>query len=402
MWMECDRICFASKNLYNQGLYRIITHYENTGLYKNYYALNKELISEKQVDYYAMNTKVSQQTLRKIDKNFKSYFAALKSYAKNPSSFTGRPCIPRYKHKTKGRANAEFTVQAISKKELKNGILKLANTDIRIPTKRVVKHVMVVPINNGSYKVQIIYEQKELEFKCNNKYAGIDIGLNNLSTVVSNTKLKPLIINGRPLKSINQYFNKRLAKYKSELPNYLTFDNEKKQRTSSRKINKLTHKRNCKVNDYMHKQSHALVKILKQSDISKVVIGKNDQWKTGINIGKKNNQKFVSIPHARYIHMLTYKLKLVGIEVICREESYTSKCSFLDNEDICKHDKYLGVRVKRGLFKTEFGFKWNADCNGAANILKKEIPNAFADGIEGIVVSPVRIKSHTRLKAILL
>lgn len=132
---------------------------------------------------------------------------------------------------------------------------------------------------------------------------------------------------------------------------------------------------------------------MKQANISKVVIGKNKQWKTEVNTGVKNNQKFVSIPHARFIDILVYKLRLAGIDSICNEESYTSKCSFLDNEPIKKRETYLGRRIKRGMFKTSSGKNWNADCNGAANILSKAIPNCFTNGIEAIVVSPERVKS---------
>lgn len=396
LWKECDRICFLSKNLYNQALYRVNRHYERTGLYKNYNEITKELAKEKQFDYIAINTKISQQTLRLLDRNFRSYFNALKSYRKDPSKFKGEPQIPHYKHKTKGRFNAEFTIQTISSKELKYGILKLSSTAIRIKTDREVQHARIVPLKNGYYKIEIIYLKKEAKLIKNKKYVGIDTGLNNLATVVSNCELKPFIINGRPLKSINQYYNKKLAKLKSELPFYTNKKGENVQRKSSKKIESLTHKRNCKVNDYMHKESRKLVNILKQHDISKSVIGKNDQWKNEINIGKKNNQKFVSIPHARFINMMIYKQRLDGIDSVCREESYTSKCSFLDNEKIKKHETYLGRRIRRGLFKDSKGYKWNADCNGASNILKKEIPNAFANGIEGVVVHPIRIKSYIK------
>lgn len=393
-WKECDRICFASKNLYNQALYRVKKHYEETGLYKNYNALAKELASEKQADYTCLNTKVSQQTLMILDKNMKSFFKSLKEYKKCPSKFTGSPKLPKFKHKNKGRNIAVFTIQAISSKELKKGFAKLASSLISIKTDKTVQQIRIVPLATGQYKIELIYIKAEMELVINTNYAGVDLGLNNLATVAMNNGGKSFIINGKPLKSINQYYNKRLAKLKSELPNVL-INGEKKQKSISKKINKLTHKRNCKINDYMHKSSRVLVDILKQNNISKVVIGKNKQWKTEINIGKKNNQKFVSIPHAKFIQMVEYKLNLIGIDAICREESYTSKCSFLDNEPIKKHDNYLGRRVKRGLFRSSKGIKYNADVNGAANILKKEIPTAFNGyGIEGVVVHPIRIKSY--------
>jgi putative transposase len=393
-WKECDRICFLSKNLYNQALYRVIKHYEETGLYKNYNSLVKELASEKQIDFTSLNTKVSQQTLMILDKNMKSFFKSLSEYKKCPSKFTGSPQLPKFKHKKKGRNIVVFTNQAISSKELKKGYAKLSSSLISIKTDKDVQQVRITPLTTRQYKIEIIYLKDEPALVINKIYAGIDLGLNNLATVVINDNSSPFIINGKPLKSINQYYNKKLAKLKSELPKILR-KGEKKQKSTSKKINKLTHKRNCKINDYMHKSSKILVDILKQNNVSKVVIGQNKQWKTEINIGRKNNQKFVSIPHSKYIQMLEYKLKLVGVETICREESYTSKCSFLDNEPIKKHDVYLGIRIKRGLFRSSKKIKINADVNGSANILKKEIPTAFDGyGIEGVVVHPIRIKSY--------
>ena len=397
-WKECDRLCFASKNLYNQALYRVIKQYEKDKTYKSYNKLDKELSLENQVDYRALPAKVSQQTLRILNNNFTSYFRALAKYKKSKEGFTGEPSLPRYKHKIKGRSVVTFTIQAISAKGLKKGYMKLSGTEISIRTDKKVQQARIIPMQNGSYKIEIIYLKKEPLLIKNKRYAGIDIGLNNLATVVTNCEERPFIMNGKPLKSINQYYNKKLAKLKSELPllskEKVSKTGNRIQRSSSKKIAKLTHKRNCKIRDYMHKSSRKLVNKLKQANISKVVIGKNKQWKNEINIGSKNNQKFVSIPQAIYINMVEYKLRLEGIKSILREESYTSKCSFLDDESIEKHDNYVGKRVSRGMFKTATGKRWNADCNGAANILKKEIPNAFSNGIEVIVVSPVRVKSY--------
>lgn len=397
-WQECDRLCFASKNLYNQALYRVLKEYEATKTYKSYGKLDKELSSENQVDYRRLPAKVSQQTLKLLDKNFKSYFKSLKAYKKNPDNFTGYPQPPHYKNKLKGRFATTFTIQAISKVELKDGIIKPSGSNIRIPTDKKVQQFRIIPIPTGAYKLEIVYLKDEVALIENERYAGIDIGLNNLATVVTNCEVRPFIINGKPLKAINQFYNKKLAELKSELPllpkHILSETGNRIQKGKSKKTHKLTHKRNMKINDYMHKQSRMLVNILKQANISKVVIGKNKQWKQKINIGSQNNQKFVSIPQATFINMVIYKLKLDGITAICREESYTSKCSFLDNEPIKKQAKYLGTRIKRGLFRTATGKKWNADCNGAANILIKEIPNCFTNGIEAIVVSPVRIKSY--------
>jgi putative transposase len=196
--------------------------------------------------------------------------------------------------------------------------------------------------------------------------------------------LKPIILNGKPCKSINQYYNKKIAFFKS----ILTTENKK---ISTRVLN-LTLKRDNKIKDYLHKSSRYIVNHLISNQINTLIIGKNKEWKKEINIGKRNNQNFVQLPHSIFISMLEYKCKLLGIRVIITEESYTSKCSFLDNEAICKHSNYLGKKVKRGLFKSFQGKYINADLNGSLNILKKVVPNTiYSNGIEVIVVSPVSI-----------
>jgi IS605 OrfB family transposase len=384
---ECDRICFNSKNLYNQALYRVKLKHNFENSYLNYFDLTKELNRENQLDFRAMQAGVSQQTLMLLDKSYKSFFNALRDYKVNPNKYKSCPKPPKFKHKENGRFQATFTENAISKKSLKKGLIKLAGVDFTIPNAfDKINQVRIIPKTNDLYCIEIVYEKQELAPVTNKNYAGIDIGLNNLAAVVTND-CKSFIVNGRPLKSINQYYNKKLAKLKSELPFY---KNTKIQIKSSNKIKKLTCKRNNKIKDYLHKASTKVVNTLKQADISKIVIGQNKDWKQSINIGKKTNQNFVSIPHANYINMITYKAQLLGMEVICREESYTSKCSFLDNETVRKHNEYKGRRIKRGMFRSEKGLLINSDINGSCNILKKEVPNAFANGIEGILVFPIK------------
>lgn len=166
---------------------------------------------------------------------------------------------------------------------------------------------------------------------------------------------------------------------------------------TSRKIKKLTHKRNCLIDNYLHNASRFIINHLAANRIGTLVIGKNDNWKRGINLGSRNNQNFVAIPHARFIQMLTYKAQLAGIAVKVIEESYTSKCSFLDNEPICKHGEYRGKRIQRGLFRAGDGRLINADVNGSANIMVKAFPNAFAEGIQGLVVRPVRVTPYKKV-----
>ena len=318
-----------------------------------------------------------------LDKNWKSFFALCKLYSKNKSSLSGKPNLPKYLHKTNGRFVTTYELGAISKKHLKNNIISLSKTNIKLKTRVDVNSInqcRIVP-KNGYYVIEIVYESDCVDLKeDNNRYCSIDLGLNNLATVTSNA-IKPIIINGKPLKSINQYYNKKKGKLQSQLELEL-------KRKSSKRINKLSLKRNNKITDYLHKSSRYIINHLVSNDINTLVIGNNKEWKQEINIGKVNNQNFVTIPHSRFIDMLKYKCELLGIRFIITEESYTSKCSFIDNEDICKHVNYCGNRVKRGLFKSKEGILINADVNGGLNILRKAVPEISFEGIEVIAVSP--------------
>ena len=362
LFSECDRVCLLSKNLYNYANYIVrqsFTNKENSK-YLNYYDMNKLLKNEK--DYCLLPRKVSNQTLMLLDKNWKSFFASIKSWSKNKTKFTGRPSLPKYLDKSKGRFVSTYEKGAISIKELKKGFVKLSGTNISVKTdKQNINQCRVIP-RNGFYIIEIIYTIPNIEQKPDNgRYSSIDLGLNNLATISSNV-IKPIIINGKPIKSINRYYNKKLAKLRSN-------------KNSKSKIHSLCNKRNNKIKDYLHKSSRYIVNHLVSNGINTLVVGHNKGWKQDINIGKVNNQKFVNIPYDMFINMLKYKSEMAGIKLILNEESYTSKCSFLDGEDIKKHEKYMGKRVKRGLFKTSSGKFINADLNGSLNILRKVVGN---------------------------
>lgn len=382
IYKEIDALGFKSKNLYNKANYIIRQEFIINKVYLNYNKIQKLLQNEE--EYKELPRKVSQQILIMLDKNWKSFFKAMKEYNKNSDKFKGRPRLPKYKDKIKGRNILIYTIQAISKTQLKKGVVKLSGSNIKIKTKQKnIKQVRIIP-GNKEYILEVIYEQQENKLNLDiNNIIGIDIGLNNLATVTSNKKgFSSYIVNGRPLKAINQYYNKQ----KSKLMSYV------RDKGTSNKIIKLTNKRNKKIEYYLHNSSRYIINNCIKNDIGTIVIGQNKEWKQNINIGKQNNQKFVSIPHSKFIEQLKYKSELVGIKVLTTEESYTSKCSFLDNEPISKQEKYLGTRVKRGLFITAQNKKINADMNGACNIIKKVIPSAFNGyGIEGVVVHPLRI-----------
>ena len=369
LFNELDNMCFLSKNLYNKGLYIVRQHFFNTEKYLNYNTLENILKKSKDVDYYALPTKVSQQILMVLDNNFKSFFKLLEK--KKKGLYKEKVKIPKYLDKD-SRNLLIFTSQAISKKFIKNGIIKLSNVKHVVKTKvKVVKQVRIIHKGNHIV-VEVLYEKQSKDIVTNNRYAAIDLGLNNLATISSNVT-KPFIVNGKPLKSINQYYNKTKSNLQSKLKN-----NEK----SNKRISSLNLKRNNKINDYLHKSSTFIVNYLVSNNISMLIVGHNKEWKQNIKIGKKNNQNFVSIPHSRFKELLKYKCELEGIKYIEIEESYTSKCSFLDNEEICKHTSYKGKRVKRGLFKSNDGTLINSDVNGSLNILKKVVGNFDYDPIE--------------------
>ena len=375
-----DFAAFASKNLYNAANYVIRQEFIHTGRYITYPELARLMKGSE--PYRALPAKVAQQVLINLDKNWQSFFATILEWKEHPEKFHGKPSLPRYKEKQKGRHILVYTTQALSKSRLRDGIIKPSQLSIEVKTKqKKINQVRIVP-RKTHYVLEVVYEQKEVPAKVNQDYiAGADLGLNNLAAVASNKPgFVPVVVNGRPLKSINQYFNKRRANLQSQLGF-----------STSHQIERLTDKRNRKIKHFLHVASRRIIHHLVAEEIGTLVIGKNPNWKQKINIGRQNNQNFVSIPHAQFVSMLTYKAQLVSIKVIVTEESYTSKCSFLDLEPIQKHEVYVGRRIKRGLFQSQSGRLINADVNGAYNILRKVAPNAFSNGVEGVVVHPLKV-----------
>ena len=372
-----DEVCFKSKNLYNAALYEIRQHFFDTKQFLNWLSVDKLFKEKKQDDYYSLPCKVSQQTLKLLNQNFKSFFSLLKK-----KNYTKKKSIPKYLDKVKGRFVAVYTNQAISKKALRSGIIQLSGTDFKIRTKvdgNYINQVRIVP-KNSYYKVEVVYEVEEIEeLEDNGRYAAIDLGVNNLATVSFNTS-KPFIINGKPLKSINQFYNKRKAELSSILQKG---EDSKHSEKHSKKLNAISAKRDRFFRDYFYKISHGILRYAVENDIDTIVVGKNQEWKQNINNGKKNNQAFVSIPFAKFTFTFKLLCAKYGIQYIETEESYTSKASFLDGDEIPtyggsdeKHT-FSGRRVSRGIYKSSDGTKLNADINGASNIIRKTIPTAF-------------------------
>jgi putative transposase len=378
-----DELCFLSKNLYNFALYTIKKEFESTGKWIRYNDLDKLMQSNE--NYKLLPAAGSQQILMVLDKNLKGYFALLRMWKKDKTKLRGCPKFPKFKDKIKGRNLLIFTDNQF--KYIENIIVFPKKAKLApLTTKQTnVKQVRIVP-RLDNYVIEVIYKKDAKILTFTEKWSSIDLGLNNLATVACE---RPFIINGKPLKSINQYYNKKFAEMQSKLKhNY--------GKNSSNKLRKLTQKRTNKINDYLHKASRNVVDTLVQQNVTNLVIGLNKEWKQSINLGSKTNQKFVQIPHARFIDMIKYKSELEGICVFVREESYTSKCSALDLETIEKHETYLGKRTCRGMFVSVKGRKINADLNGALNILRKETINKGLEMVQtlsgrGQVVWPLKI-----------
>lgn len=374
-----DNLCFLSKNLYNYCNFLIRQEFINNHKLLSEYELTSKLAREKQIDYIALPAQTNQQVVKLLFKNWESFFKLCK--VKN--KLNGKPKLPKYKDKIKGRNIVIFTSQQC---KLKNGYVCFPKKANIKPIKTKVdniKQVRIVP-KCSCFAIEIVYDKKKQTSKLNNDaYLSIDLGLNNLITSYDPLNNKSFIVNGRPLKSINQYYNKRKAFLMSCIGN----------RGTSKRIRKITLKRECKINDYMHKASNLVINYCLKNNIGNVVIGNNKDWKQKCNMGKRNNQNFVSVPFEKIISMIQYKSEEYGINVIITEESYTSKVDHFANEEMCKHEHYLGKRVKRGLFKSSTGKIVNADTNGAIGILRKVADEKFKDLIvsRGDVVSPTRL-----------
>ena len=371
-----DMLCLKSKNLYNYALYQIRQHYKEIAKYLSYYDLNRTLSAEDQIDYRSLPyTQCAQQVLMQIDKQYKSFYRAIKSVKMKGKKVR----LPHYKDKEKGRNIVTYTNQCF---KIKDNILTLKIgkcNKIELKTdKENVQQVRIIPKGNHII-IEIIYNKEYALKENNNRFGSIDLGLNNLATLTSNV-CQCMIYDGRKLKSINHFYNKRRGQLQSKLT---------QNKHTSKRIQRLTNRRNNKIKDYIHKISCSIVEYMKANNLNTLFVGKNNGWKDSINIGKTNNQNFVSIPYNMLIQMLDYKCKLAGINMVIVNEAYTSKCSFIDNEKICKHETYKGKRISRGMFRTANGLYINADINGSFNIMRLGIEKCNCD-VHTIVPADMR------------
>lgn len=364
--------CKMSKNLYNHANYLIRNEFVSNGRWLRYNDLDKILKNDSEFpDYRNMPTAQSaQQTLRLLDKNWKSFFAEIKDYSKNRQKYLGKPKMPKYKKST------YILIVTNQNCKLNNDTVLFPKcfNSFSIKTK-IVDNVNFISLQQVRFLphkdrivVEIVYNiRMPRKLDDNNRYIGIDIGVDNLATVSNNFGAESFIINGKPLKAINQKFNKLTSHYKEVCQRM-------NNQYSSNRINRLFNKRNEKIDDYMHKASRKIIDFCKDNDIHTIIIGKNKEWKQECCMSKKNNQNFVQIPFARFIDMIQYKAENIGIAVILTEESYTSGTSFIDNEDPVKEYYNKSRRIHRGLFRSNSGILINADLNGAYQIIKKVVP----------------------------
>ena len=368
-------LCHIAKNLKNQAIYNVRQHYFKNKKYLSYNENYKILKNSE--NYKKLNSNMAQQILKEVDESFKSFFALLK-LAKN-GQYNSKIKLPNYLDKD------GFTTLVIGFVRLKDDMLivpysnsfKKTHQEVKVKLPSVlkdkkIKEIRIIPKQHSRYfEIQYIYEVKEVQRELNKENVlGIDLGIDNLCTCVTNTGAS-FIIDGRKLKSINQYYNKINAKLQS------IKDKQKIERTTLRQ-KRITRKRNNRINDYLSKAARTIVNYCLNNDIGKLVLGYNEDFQRKSNIGSINNQNFVNIPYGKLRDKLIYLCKLYGIEFKLQEESYTSKASFFDGDEIPIYDKenlqeyiFSGKRIKRGLYQTSTGKLINADCNGALNILRK-------------------------------
>lgn len=377
-----EEICHKSGLLYNYCLYAF-RQGVFTGNYIKEYELSTKLGKENQYDFRNLPCHVSRNVIKQVSENIKSWIRAKKEYEKHPDKFQRRPKLPDYKN---GKKLNIVVFDELSCRIKEDGCVHFVKNIIK-PIRTKVKpdeliQIRIIP-EATCFIVEIVYERKETDLGLDkDNFLSIDLGLNNLCACVSNV-VESFIINGKIAKSVNQWYNKKKAKLMSFVGN----------KGTSNKIKGITLLRNCWIEDKLHKISRYIVNFCRSNNIGTIIIGLNKGWKNKINIGKRNNQHFVSIPHSKLINKIVYKAKLLGINVIIHEESYTSKIDHLAFEPLKKQGSYLGKRKKRGLFQSSIGKLINSDINGAIGIARKVIGDSFIGKIidSGFVFNPIRL-----------
>ncbi len=386
-----QRLCWHSARLYNVGLYTIKQQFFETKTYlpypQNYhYCKTNE-------NYQILPSVIGQQTLKIVDRSFKSFFGLLK--AKKKGKYECRISIPKYLSKD---GYFQLTIPKngfqIKDNKLYVGISRqlkeetgLKNIVLDFPTqinKDKVQEIRIIPQQKAAFfRMEVVYEVEEKDLKLNKENVlSIDVGLSNLATCYNVSNNRAFIYDGRRIKSINYYWNKQNARLQS-------IKDKQNIKSYTKKQFVLKRKRENRIKDIIRKTAKNILDYCIENDIGTIVVGHNKGWKQEINIGKRNNQNFVQVPFGYLMSMLESKCQEYGLRYIETQESHTSKCSCIDNEEVKHHDEYVGKRVKRGLFKSKDGILINADVNGAVNIARKSKVTAIqfntVKQIKGIV-----------------
>ncbi len=393
-----DEMALASKNLWNLANY----HVRQAFIFQHTYLNNTAIFHRiKQTEaYQALPAKVANQVLLQLHVAWTAFFEAMEVYREHPERFGGRPGLPKYLHKTQGRNLLVFELGCIWKAELRLREIAVSQLGRIVETKQQpnsVQQVRIVP-KADHYVVEVVYQTREKRAQGLDPdlFVALDPGVNVLAALTSNQPgFIPRLVSGGPLKAVNQLYNKQREHEQKQLAK------GKEPRFTSHRLDRITTKRNRRIMHYLHTASRRIIELLVAERIGTLVLGKNPFWKTRVELGKKNNQEFVQIPHAKFLELLTYKAEAVGIRVVVTEESYTSKASFLDLDVLPTYDPSRGAdQEEKPHFSGYRDGRWyrvkgrapiHSDVNGSYNIGRKVFPTAFGPGIEATAVRPRRL-----------
>jgi putative transposase len=397
-FQSIDEMALASKNLWNLANYYVRQSFIFGHIYLNNTAVY-HLVKSSEA-YQALPRKVSNQVLIQLDQAWTAFFEAMEAYHEHPERFTGRPRLPGYKHKTAGRNLLVFELGAIWKAHLAHREIAVSQLGWLVETKqnpKQIQRVRLVP-KADHYVVEVVYQAEVKKARVDQDlFVALDPGISVLAALTSNKPgFSPRLLAGGPLKATNQLYNKQRAHAQKRLAK------GKDQCVTSHRLDRITTKRNRRIMHYLHTASLRIIDLLVEECIGTLVIGQNPFWKQGVELGRKHNQEFVHIPHAKFIELLTYKAELVGITVLLTEESYTSRASFLDRDVLPTYDPTQGAEQEdKPHFSGRRDGRWyrvkgrapiHSDVNGSYNIGRKVFPTAFdGRGIAATAVRPRRL-----------
>ena len=322
-----------------------------------------------------LSSQTSQQIVKKVTQTFKAFKKSLFDYFKHKEKYKAKPELPRYKKK-KSMSGFYFTNQACT---IKNNKIKFPKTKLTLPFTYNYKgrHIRTEVIRKyNDFELKLVFEKDpKPKLKKTDVVASVDLGVNNIVAITTN-KGQSLLVKDKSLKSINQFANKEIARIHSA---QTTLKSNSKI-VSSKQLMKIYQKRHRRIEHFMYCTASIVLKFCLENNVSKLVIGKNKDWKQEIKLKKKDKQNFIHIPFNSLIFKIKEKLSCYGIEVLEQEESYTSKASALDFDKLPVYNEkaanveFSGRRIKRGLYKTKEGILVNADLNGSLNIMRKAFP----------------------------